>query len=120
MADPTLGIETPDSAANRCGQGADQPLSTATMSRASAATDTVTAGPRTRPWPCRSTKRARGRAPTAVAPMYAADTPPAVLYDPVLPETSRTMPRLVIDSGSRASTPAALNARAPGTDSTWR
>src|SRR3954447_21283422 len=102
MADPTLGIETPDSAANRCGQGADQPLSTATMSRASAATDTVTAGPRTRPWPCRSTKRARGSAPTAGRAIFPPGPSPGVLVRPGPAGEERDVPRLVIDSGSRA------------------
>jgi hypothetical protein len=47
--------------------------------------------------------------------VYAAETAPAVPYEPVLPEISSTIPSPVIEIGRRATRPAELNAIAPGT-----
>jgi hypothetical protein len=119
-AAPTLGIVAPLRTAKRCGQGAVQPSSTAVMSATSAVTEKVTAAPRTRPWPRRSTYLASGTAPTAVAATYAAEIPPASAYDPVRVETSTTIPRVIMLIGSLATRPVALNAKAPGIVSTRR
>ena len=43
-----------------------------------------------------------------------AATAPAIAYDPVAASTSRTMPMLSIEIGSRATNPAAVNALSQG------
>jgi hypothetical protein len=76
----------------------------------------ASAGAATRAWPYRSTHRPSNGWNTAEATVYAAETAPAVPYEPVLPAISSTMPSPVIEIGRRATRPAELNATAPGTD----
>jgi hypothetical protein len=50
----------------------------------------------------------------------AAATPPAMPYDPVAADTSRTMPIPIIAIDIRPTNPAAKNARDPGTENRSR
>ena len=52
--------------------------------------------------------------------MNAAETAPATAYEPVLVETSSTMPSPTIEMGSRATRPVALKRSVPGRASTRR
>jgi hypothetical protein len=70
--------------------------------------------------PTRSTSRAWKIAAPALATMYAAETAPARPYEPVAAETSRTMPSPTMEIGRRATRPAALKRRVPGSASTRR
>ncbi len=52
--------------------------------------------------------------------MYAAETAPATAYEPVAAETISTMPRPIIEMGSRATSAVALKRNVPGSESTRR
>ena len=74
----------------------------------------------TRAWPIRSIRRPQAGAATAPVMVPTAVTSPARPNEPVTMETSNTMPSPVIDSGSRATKPATVKARADGSASTLR
>jgi hypothetical protein len=94
--------------------------STETTSRVRLRLQTSPATTSTRACPTRSIIRPHTGAATAPTTVAVAVMMPARAYDPVVAETSSTIPSAVIDSGSRATNPARLNARARGSDSTVR
>ncbi len=74
----------------------------------------------TRPWPSRSIRRPHHGAAIAPVSVAQALTIPAWPYEPVINEISSTMLSPVIDTGSRATNPAMLNASAVRSDSSVR
>ena len=77
MDEPICGSPAPATAANRCGQGAPRPDSTATIIPTSPRVNIPAATGSTRLWPSRSISRAWRMAKEALATRKAADTVPA-------------------------------------------
>ncbi len=105
-------IPTPSAATRLTGNG--QPSSTLVTSNARLPLLIIAAITSTRAWPTRSIACPHSGATTAAVRVLTAATRPARPNDPLVSEISRTMPSPVIDSGSRATSPAALKARAFG------
>jgi hypothetical protein len=76
-----------------------------------------TATSNTRAWPTRSVARPHQGATKAPVNVAAAVSKPAWPNDPVVSDTSNTMPIPVIDRGSLATKPAALKATARRSES---
>jgi hypothetical protein len=100
--------------------GSGQPSSIAETRSATLSTLIKTVTSKTRAWPTRSVARPHSGATTAHVTVAAAVSDPARPKEPVVRETSSTMPIPVIDMGSRATKPARLKATARRSDSTWR
>jgi hypothetical protein len=73
---------------------------------------------KTRAWPTRSVARPHSGATAAPVTVIAAMSKPACPNEPVVSDTSSTIPMPVIDIGSRATKPARLNATARPSEST--
>ena len=78
----------------------------------------ITAAISTFAWPMRSIARPQSGATSAPVIVPAAVINPARPNDPVVSDTSKTMPIPVIEIGSRAIRPARVNPRAFGSAST--
>ena len=111
-------IPTPRAAAKLTASG--QASSIAVTSSATLSTLIKTASSRTRAWPTRSVARPQSGATTAAASVVTAISNPARPKEPVVSDTSSTIPMPVIAIGSRATKPARLKATALRSESTWR
>ncbi len=110
---PMLGVSpAPGTHTKNAQSGA--PARTHTSSADTEATVTAVTGRSTRRCPYRSTSRDTCGPHTAPDSARVADSAPASPYRPVICEIMVTMPMPSIDSGIRPTSPAALNALAPG------
>ncbi len=113
-ADPAEVAPSPATTAARQVSHSGRPNSTVSVTAVSPTAARIAATVSTRAWPIRSIRRPHQGSTTAAVSVAQAVTSPARPKEPVVSEMSSTIPRPVIDSGSRASRPANVKRRATG------
>jgi len=119
-ADPAMLKPTPAPIAATTLSASGHASSIAVTRRATLSTLITAAPSKTRAWPTRSIARPQSGATTAPVTVPAAVSKPARPNEPVVSDTSNTMPIPVMDNGNLATNPARLKATARRSESTSR